>query len=48
MDIEPQGSPNDFTMSESWGAMYDPQYNMDVTGDARYLLEEDKGNIRLP
>ena len=31
MDIEPQGTPDRYTMGLIWGVMYNPYYNRDVT-----------------
>jgi len=38
MDIEPQGTPDRYSMGLIWGVMYNPRYNRDVTSQWTHVV----------
>lgn len=38
MDIEPQGTPERFSMGVVWGVMYNPMFNRDVTSQWTHVV----------
>jgi hypothetical protein len=38
IDVEPQGTPNRFSMGAVWGTRYDPMFNRDVTNQWTHVV----------